>query len=53
MTSKVTWIIYPEYQMIEVYTSAKNVVIYTNSDVCSASPVLDDFEIKVDDLFVQ
>jgi hypothetical protein len=53
MASKVTWIIYSEYQMVEVYISAKNVVICTDSDVCSASPVLDDFEIKVDDLFVR
>ena len=49
---KVTWIIYPEYQMVEVYTSAKNVVICTDADVCSANPVLDDFEIKAEDLFV-
>ena len=49
---KVTWIIYPEYQMVEVYTSAKNVVICTDADVCSANPVLDDFEIKAEALFV-
>jgi Uma2 family endonuclease len=48
---KVTWLIYPEYQMVEVYTSAKNVIICTDSDVCSASPVLDDFEIRVEELF--
>ncbi len=49
---KVTWIIYPDYQMVEIYTSAKNVVICTDADVCSANPVLDDFEIKAEDLFV-
>ena len=49
---KVTWLIYPEYQMVEVYTSAKNVVICTESDICSANPVLDDFEIKAEALFV-
>jgi Uma2 family endonuclease len=49
---KVTWLIYPEYQMVEVYTSAKNVVICTDADICSASPALDDFEIKAEDLFM-
>jgi Uma2 family endonuclease len=48
----VTWIIYPEYQMVEVYTSAKNVVICTDEDICSASPALDDFKIKAQDIFV-
>lgn len=49
---KVTWLIYPDNQMVEVYTSAKNVVICTDADICSANPVLDDFEIKAKDLFV-
>lgn len=49
---KVTWLIYPEYQMVEIYTSAKSVVICTDEDICSANPVLNDFEIKAEDLFV-
>jgi Uma2 family endonuclease len=47
---QVVWIIMPEQDMVEVYTSVKNVVICTDADVCSAKPVLDDFQISVSEL---
>ena len=48
---KVVWLIYPDEKIVEVYTSRKEVKIYSDADICSASPVLDDFEISVDELF--
>ena len=50
-TVQVVWHIYPENQVVYVYTSRKSVKICTDDDVCSASPVLPDFEISVNDLF--
>ena len=48
---KVVWIIVPEHQVVSVYTSRKNVKICTDDDVCSAAPVLPNFEITVNQLF--
>ena len=48
---KVVWHIFPENEVVYVYTSRKQVKICTDSDICSASPVLADFEISVTDLF--
>ncbi|TAE31959.1 MAG: Uma2 family endonuclease [Cytophagales bacterium] len=47
---QVVWVILPEQDMVEVYTSVKNITICTDADICSAKPVLDDFEISVKDL---
>ena len=47
----VVWHIFPENQVVYVYTSRKNVVICTDEDVCSAAPALPDFEIMANDLF--
>lgn len=48
---KVVWLIYHEEQSIHVYTSRKTVKICTDDDICSASPVMPDFEITVNDIF--
>lgn len=48
---KVVWLIFPEEKMVQVYTSRRNVKICLDNDVCSAQPVLDGFEIGVDELF--
>ena len=48
---KVVWLIYPEEKEVEVFTSYKQVKICTGTDICSASPVLPDFEISVEELF--
>jgi Uma2 family endonuclease len=47
---KVVWLIMPDQDMVEIYTSTKDIKICTNSDICSAQPVLNDFEISVDEL---
>ncbi|MEZ4905807.1 MAG: hypothetical protein R2822_30600 [Spirosomataceae bacterium] len=48
---QVVWPIYPENQVVYVYTSRKSVKICTDTDICSAAPVLPDFEISVNELF--
>lgn len=48
---KVVWHVYPENKVVYVYTSRKQVKICTDTDVCSAAPVLSDFDIPVNDLF--
>lgn len=48
---KVVWNIYPELEAVYVYTSRRDVKIGIESDVCSAKPVLAEFEIGVDTLF--
>jgi hypothetical protein len=47
---RVVWVILPEEDMVEVYTSVKNVKICLEDDICSAEPVLDDFKISVNEL---
>ena len=48
---KVFWIISPEFQMVEVYTSPKDVRICTDKDICSAASVIDGFELSAADIF--
>ncbi|GGM77517.1 hypothetical protein GCM10010967_06410 [Dyadobacter beijingensis] len=48
---KVVWHIYPDNEVVYVYSSRKNVKICTELDVCSAYPVMEDFEISVRELF--
>ncbi|TAE37192.1 MAG: Uma2 family endonuclease [Runella slithyformis] len=48
---KVVWLMYPEEQMVEIYTSAKHITVCTDDDLCSASPVLEDFEIPTSQLW--
>ena len=50
---KVAWLVYPDYQEVEVYTAYKEVKICTGADVCSAAPVLPEFEISVDAIFAE
>lgn len=47
---KVVWNIYFEQKVVYVYTSRKSVKICTDNDICSASPVLENFEISVQEL---
>ncbi len=49
---KIVWNIIPESQLIYVYSSRKNVMICGDDDICSAEPVLPDFKISVNDIFV-
>jgi Uma2 family endonuclease len=48
---KIVWLIMPESRTVHVYTSKKNVTICYDNDICSAKPVLEDFEISVNDIF--
>lgn len=47
---KVVWHIYPDNEVVYIYTSRKNVKICTEHDICSAYPVMQDFEISVREL---
>ena len=47
---KIVWLIFPEEKEVHVYTSRREVKICIENDICSASPVLPDFEIGVDKL---
>lgn len=48
---KVLWLIYPDNQTVQIYTSLKQAQICTDDDICSAKPVLEDFEIRVSEIF--
>ena len=47
----IVWNIYIEQKVIYVYTSRRDVKICIEDDVCSAKPVLPDFEISVNQIF--
>jgi Uma2 family endonuclease len=48
---KVVWNIYFEQRVVYVYTGRKTVKICTDDDICSAAPVLPDYEVSVTQLF--
>ena len=48
---RIVWNIYFEQKVIYVYTSRRDVKICIEDDVCSAKPVLPDFEISVNQIF--
>jgi Uma2 family endonuclease len=48
---KVVWSILPEQQMVYIYTSRRDVRVCIENDVCSAQPVLPEFEISVATIF--
>lgn len=48
---KVVWLIYPDVKLVEVYASFKDITVCTDRDICSAKPVLTDFDIAAADLF--
>lgn len=48
---KVVWHIIPAQEVVYVYTSRSEVKICFDKDICSAKPVLDGFEISVEDIF--
>jgi Uma2 family endonuclease len=50
---KVIWNIIPEQEVVYVYTSRRDVKICLENDICSAKPVLPDFEISVAALFAE
>jgi len=48
---QVVWNIIPEQEVVYVYTSRKHVTICLEDDICSAAPVLADFQLSVNTLF--
>ena len=48
---KMVWHIFPQQEMVYIYTSPRHVTICMDTDLCSASLVLPTFEISVVDLF--
>jgi Uma2 family endonuclease len=48
---EVAWLIFPDLGLVYVYTSAIDVVICKGNRVCSANPVMLDFQISASDLF--
>ncbi len=48
---EVIWIIFPKIKKVEVYTSIEDVKICFGNTICSAMPVLPDFNISVNDIF--
>jgi Uma2 family endonuclease len=47
---KVVWLIFPESKSVHVYTSRRDVKVCIENDICSAKPILPEFEIGVDEL---
>ena len=48
---KLVWYIYPKTEMIYAYSSPKDIKIYQGEDICSASPVIPDFQFQTKDIF--
>jgi Uma2 family endonuclease len=48
---KVLWHIFPEQRMVYVFTSPSHITVCFEDDICSAAPVLTDFEISVNGIF--
>ena len=48
---QVLWHIFPEQKMVYVFTSPSQITVCFEDDICSAVPVLADFEISVNGIF--
>lgn len=48
---QVLWHIFPEQKMVYVFTSPSQITVCFEDDICSAAPVLIDFEISVNGIF--
>jgi Uma2 family endonuclease len=48
---QVVWVIFPKIKKVEVYTSIEDVKICFGDTVCSAMPVMTDFNISAKDIF--
>ena len=48
---KMVWYIYPKTEMIYVYSSPKDIKVCQGNDICSASPVIPDFQFQTKDIF--
>ena len=50
---KVVWLLFPKTQTVHVYTSPISVIICRGDRVCSAAPVVVDFEIRAEEVFAK
>lgn len=50
---EVVWVIYPRLKKVEVHRSIRDVKMCFEEDICSAAPVLPDFQISVNALFAE
>lgn len=48
---QVVWVIFPKLKKVKVYRSIRDIKVCFGEDICSATPVLPDFEISVNDIF--
>jgi Uma2 family endonuclease len=48
---QVVWVIFPKLKQVKVYRSVRDITVRFGDDICSAAPVLQDFEISVNDIF--
>ncbi|HRI60813.1 MAG TPA: Uma2 family endonuclease, partial [Saprospiraceae bacterium] len=48
---QVVWVIFPKLKQVKVYRSIRDITVRFGEDICSAAPVLPDFEISVNDIF--
>ncbi len=49
--AKMVWHLYPALNEVRIYDSPTRVRILVDSDVCDASPVVPDFQLRVDEIF--
>jgi Uma2 family endonuclease len=48
---KMVWYIYPKTEMIYAYTSPKDIKVCIGEDICSAAPVIPDFQFPTKEIF--
>ena len=48
---QVVWVIFPKLKQVKVYHSVRDITVRFGDDLCSAAPVLPDFEITVNEIF--
>lgn len=50
---KVVWLVFPDLDQVHVYTSIFDVTICKDAKVCSAAPVLPDFDMTASEVFAK
>ncbi len=48
---QVAWVIFPKLKQVKVYRSVRDITVRFGDDICSAAPVLPDFEMSVNEIF--
>ncbi|MDW8466647.1 MAG: Uma2 family endonuclease [Chloroherpetonaceae bacterium] len=48
---QMVWEIFPKHQLVRVYASLKEAKICIGDDICSAAPIIPDFQIAVNQIF--